>query len=117
MSTVNFISQVMAASKQPAPEVGMGATQMYYTDRHACTVVEVSKSGKRIAVVDDIATRTDNRGMTDSGQEYSYEPGNPEAKLYYTLRKNGTWVREGESMNGGTKLALGHRSHYRDFSF
>lgn len=112
--TGSLINHLVSGMASPVPTVGMGATILHWTDRRAATVTEVSRSGKRIGVVRDIATRTDKNGMSDS-QEYSYAPGS-ESPEFFTLRKNGAWVREGDSMNG-TRIAIGRREHYFDFSF
>lgn len=115
--TGSLINLVSGDARYPQPEVGMGATILMWTDRHAATVTKVSASRKQVTVQEDKATRTDNLGMTDSGQEYTFEP-NPDApERVYTLRKNGAWVRQGEPLRGGQRLAIGHRDHYYDFSF
>src|SRR4051812_8625416 len=103
--TNNLISNIMANSRQKTPAVGMGATMLMFSDRHAGTIVEVltSKAGVVNAFVwqRDNAKRTDNLGMTDSGQQYEFTP-NPEAsKVKVTLRKNGRWVVDGESLKNG----------------
>ena len=113
-----MINQILSAPKlnAPTPTVGMGATVCMFSDRHAMTIIEVSASGKRVVVQEDTATRTDTNGMSDS-QQYSYVP-NPEGSTQtFTLRKNGRWVRESETMRGGTCLAIGYRQKYHDFSF
>jgi hypothetical protein len=98
------------------PEVGMGATELFWTDRHAATVIEVSASGKSIKVQSDKAIRTDNQGMSDA-QSYRYEPNPNGAISVYTLRKNGQWVLKGDPLRGGQRLGLGYRRHYHDYSF
>lgn len=116
MSYGNLINRVMENTTSNKPTVGMGATIFGYSDRHAATVVSVSKDGKTVEIQRDIATRADTNGMSDS-QAYTYAP-NPDASIAtYTLRKNGTWVREGSSMKGGERIALGYRSEYYDYSF
>lgn len=112
--TGSLINHIMSGSAMPTPEVGMGATILSWSDRHAATITEVSKSGKRIGVVEDIATRTDNNGMSDS-QSYDYSPGNGGPR-YFTLRKNGAWVAEGESMKG-QRILIGTRDSHFDYSF
>ncbi len=97
--------------KPPTPEVGMGATILMYSDRHAATVVEIL-SPKRILIQEDTATRTDKNGMSES-QEYAYSP-NPKAPVReFSLRKSGRWVEK----KGSTVLMLGERDHYYDYSF
>jgi hypothetical protein len=97
------------------PEVGMGATKLLYSDRHACTIVQVIDDDT-VMVQEDQAHRTDTRGMSEA-QEYEYTP-DPTAQFEpFSRRKNGVWVRIGESMKQGTKLCIGVRQAYRDFSF
>lgn len=112
--TGSLVNHLYSGSKMPAPEVGMGATRLCWSDRHAATIVEVSKSGKALAIVEDIATRIDKNGMSES-QEYTFAPGTG-SPVWYTLRKNGAWVRKGDSIKG-ERLAVGGRSEYHDFSF
>ena len=96
------------------PEVGMGATELCYSDRHAYTVVDVNAKGTRIIVQQDKATRTDNLGMTDC-QSYSYEPNPNAPKIGLRLCKNGRWVRAGETQNG-IAFILGRRDEHYDFT-
>ena len=116
MTTGSFFNNMYGAAKNPEPTVGMGATILMWTDRHACTIVEVSKGGKRIGVQRDKATRSDGNGMSDA-QEYTYEPDTDNVIRYFTLRKSGAWVHEGDTMRGGEKIAIGFRREYHDFSF
>lgn len=116
MRTGSLINNIHGNSAQRSPEVGMGATVLMWTDRHAATITEVSKSGKAITIQRDVAKRTDNLGMSDA-QSYEYTP-NPDAdKQVFTLRKNGAWVRKGQSMKNGERLGIGYRNEYYDFSF
>jgi hypothetical protein len=99
------------------PEVGMGATEVIWTDRHASTVIFVSSNGKTVRVQQDKATRVDGRGMSDS-QTYEFERDPYGRITVYTLRKNGVWKRQGSPMNErGGYAYFGHRSEYYDFSF
>jgi hypothetical protein len=98
----------------PKPEVGMGATLLMYSDRHPYTIVEVRNDGKLIGVQRDDAKRTDKNGCSES-QEYEYSRC-PDAPVeWYSLRKNGSYVLVGESMNG-SPLRIGDREEYYDFS-
>jgi hypothetical protein len=94
------------------PTVGMGTTELCWTDRHAYTVVEVV-SDRKIIVQRDTATRSDKDGMSDS-QSYTYTPNPNEPRLVLTLRKDGKWRRMGDS---GNVFALGFRQEYQDYSF
>lgn len=112
--TGSLMNHLFSGARMAAPEVGMGATILMWTDRHAATIREVSKSGKRVGIVRDVATRIDKDGMSDA-QEYAFTPGGG-GIIYYTLRKNGAWVRQGDSIKG-ERLAIGARSEFHDFSF
>jgi hypothetical protein len=107
------LNNLLAGSSRVAgvpmePEVGMGITEIHWTDRHAGTITWVSPSGKSFRYREDKTTRTDSNGMSES-QSYTFEPGDgPERTARKT--KNG-WSAS------GTKIVLGYRSEYRDFSF
>lgn len=114
MRTGSIVNLLMDQSSQPVPLVGMGATELGWTDRHAYTVVEV-QTPKRIVVQADNTKRTDKNGMSEM-QVYEYTPNPNAAKEVLTLRKNGRWIRQGESSKS-TSFALGFRKAYHDFSF
>lgn len=115
MYTNSMTNLIMGGTTSLAPEVGMGATILHWTDRTACTVVHVSPNGRFLKVQVDKATRTDGHGMSDS-QSYSYERDPKGALSDFSLRKNGKWVRVGDSMKG-QRLMLGDRRQYHDYSF
>lgn len=107
----------MLAGSDPeiVPKVGMGATMIGWTDRHAYTVVEV-KSARHVVVQRDAVKRVDMNGISES-QRYEFS-ADPEGEMYeVTRRKNGRWVIKGESMKNGTKFVIGHREEYFDYSF
>ena len=113
--TNSLVNNIYANSRYPKPEVGMGATELLWTDRHACTITSIIND-KTIEVQRDKAIRTDSNGMSES-QEYRYEP-NPDAKkTIVTLRKNGRWVKKGDKMHNGTSFAIGARNEHYDYSF
>jgi hypothetical protein len=115
MTTGSLINNIWGDSQQPTPEVGMGATVLMWTDRTACTIVEVVND-KTIVVTADKATRTDDWGMSDA-QSYLYETQPDGHRVTYTLRKNGAWIAQGQSMKNGNRLAIGIRNTYYDYSF
>ena len=113
----SLFNHIMANSVPATPHVGMGATRLLYTDRQAGTIISVK--GKTIIWKRDESTRTLNEGesyMNDS-QSYDYKADPNGIEYTFTLRKNGRWVQQGESMQSGTKLSIGHRKEYHDFSF
>lgn len=93
------------------PAIGMGATVLAWTDRHAATVVAVSASGKTCTVREDMATRTDSNGMSEN-QSYTYTPDPNGREWTFRLTSKG-W----RAADGGPGLLLGERRHYHDFSF
>ncbi|WP_236745807.1 hypothetical protein [Mycobacteroides abscessus] len=107
---------VAANTRSANPEVGMGATIVMWSDRHAATIVAINERGTTVRVQQDRATRTDDHGISDC-QSYAYAP-NPEATVQtFTLRKTGRWIRKGESEKGGTALLIGRRDEHYDYSF
>jgi len=115
MTTGSLINNAMGQAQGAVPEVGMGATELCYTDRRPYTIVEVVNE-KTIMVQVDSSRRTDSNGMSEC-QEYEFTPNTSSNKIIVTRRKNGAWVIRGESMKGGTRFLIGHRSKYHDFSF
>ena len=113
MQTGSFVNHLYLNSNNPLPAVGDGATILYWTDRQACTVVEVSP--KRVVVQEDKTTRTDSLGMGDA-QSYSYEANLEGPKHTFTLRNNGRWVRQGDTKRG-TGIRFGTRDQYHDYGF
>lgn len=96
----------------PRPEIGMGITWTSGSDRYPGTIIEISASGKRIVFQEDIATRTDNNGMSES-QTYTFQP-DPTGTVYHaSFRKDGRW----KLMECKTPVYIGTRSKYYDFSF
>lgn len=102
------INELLCKSAQPIPEIGMGATVLFHTDRKAATVIAFTKC--TVTVQFDKATRTDNNGMSDS-QEYTYERDLAGNKLTFWKNARGCYGKP------GIGLDLGHRSEYYDFSF
>lgn len=115
-STGSLTNYLMSGTKgQPVPVVGMGATMLGWTDRHAATIVAVGPNGRWVEIRRDDAKRVDSNGMSEA-QDYEFTP-NPKAPvLRYSLRKDGGYVRVGEKFSG-VRLRIGERDCYHDFSF
>jgi len=113
METGSLVNHLMSGSKGQEPTVGMGVTELMWSDRHAYTIIEVIDS-KTLKVQQDTATRTDSNGMSDS-QDYRFEPNPQGHTVIITLRKSGRWMRKGEQKGSG--WTIGSRSEYHDFSF
>ena len=100
---------------EPAPVVGMGATMVMHSDRHACTVIEVVSPSKVVVQLDH-AVRTDTNGLSES-QTYNYSP-NPHGEIHtITKRLNGQWISQCQSLRSGQRWYVGVRQEYRDPSF
>jgi len=127
-SLVNHLYSRMTVGA-PIPEVGMGATKLLWTDRHAATVTKVTELKSKawayeISVVNDKALVIAG-SIHDGSAVYTFEP-NPSgyADMYRMDRKTGKWVRgyiNGKTnrfiqfRNGG--LIVGMRDHYYDPHF
>lgn len=102
--------------------VGLGVTLGGYgMDRHPATVVKVSNDLKKVWIRADGWERTDNNGMSET-QSYRYyaieaSSDDEQAHALYTLRKNGRYVRDGEDLRKGSRLHLGFRNRWNNYSF
>lgn len=112
MNTNGSLQNLMLHNAKPAtPTVGMGATEVRWTDRRPYTVVEV-KSDRRVVVKQDNWTRTDTNGMSDA-QTYTFEPNPDASPVVLSLRKDGKWKMVGDTQ----VFVLGTRQMYYDFGF
>lgn len=112
------------------PQAGDGVSECGWSDQRAMTVI--SRNGSTIKVQRDTAkllngmdsnevdklqfSRGGFVGHTSGTQRYDYSPNSDAGVGTYSRRKNGNWVRKGESMRGGTKLIAGRHEHY-DYNF
>ena len=98
------------------PAVGMGATVLFWTDRVAGTIIQVT--ARSFTVREDKAIRVDDNGMSDR-QEYRYEP-NEAGVLHEFVRIlrgkfKGGWRERGKKRGRG--VMIGRRSGHFDYSF
>jgi hypothetical protein len=108
--TASVVNNIMSSAVgAPTPEVGMGCTILKWSDRVAATIIKVT--AKTIDVQEDLATRIDNNGMSES-QRYTYERDPKGTIRVFRLTKNG-WRLSG----GGWGLGIGYRQSYHDYSF
>lgn len=105
--TGSVVNYLMSGSKgMPAPEVGMGATILMWSDRHAATIVKVTKT--QVHVKRDKAIRIDKNGVSET-QEYRFEP-DPDAPVEIFR-----WTKKGlRKAGGGAALRIGDRDEYCD---
>jgi hypothetical protein len=94
---------------EPTPTVGMGATVLLWTDRHAATVVKVTRC--TVSVQRDKATRTNPEAGMSESQSYSYEP-DPTATVEVFRKTKAGWRSA-----SGRHLRIGDRREYHDYSF
>jgi len=114
--------------------VGDGATVAGYSDSYACTIVEISKSGKTIVLredhadllngvdsgADDAMTFTPGGfvGHWEGQQRYSYKP-NPNGRVIKASfrKKVGRFVESGLKPEQGGSVSLGIRAKHHDYNF
>lgn len=120
--TISVTNYLMSGTKgAPKPEVGMGATILMWSDRHAATIVgvETFKSGARkgdvsvVRIQEDKSVRVDGNGQSED-QQYEFVP-NPNAPIK-TYRVNSRGAFKATTGAYGT-LRIGDRDEYRDPSF
>lgn len=118
--TGSLTNWIMSAGSMIEVEVGMGATILCWTDRHAATVI--AWDGKTLTVQTDKCERTDSNGMSDA-QQYRYAR-NVAGEVYrFRRRRNGQWCEVSKSEVSGRfvfqsrGLSLGERCEFHDFSF
>ena len=101
---------------QPEPEVGMGVTEMMWSDREPWEIIEVIDE-RHIVIRALDSKRIDNRGLSEC-QDYEYfsNENNRTARLFKT--KKGQWrERIGRNGLGDTKFVIGYADKYWDPSF
>ncbi len=106
-SVVNHL--LSGTNGEPTPVVGMGATILCWSDRHAATIVKVTPT--QVHVQRDIAKRIDTNGMSEC-QSYTYE-ADPTASVEVFRKTKRGWLAAG----GGNGLRIGDRREYHDYSF
>lgn len=115
---------------QPTPTVGMGATTLLWSDRHACTITKVlpQKDGGWMVLVQEDLARVISGSCFDGSARYDYHPNPDGAEWYFRFdarnpdkgwRKvsvnpaTGRWVYG----DGSVRLKIGVRDEYRDPHF
>lgn len=81
-------NRIHGQATSKTPKVGMGVTELLWSDRHAYEVIEVTDE-KHIKVRALKYTRTDNCGISEH-QEYKYE-SDPEGTVKHLVFRNGRW--------------------------
>lgn len=124
-SVINHVHS-RAVIGQPEPVVGMGATVLLWTDRHAATIVSVQKLGADVFVsVQHDRARVVAGNTMDGSAEYEFEPNRQGRLEHFRSRNGGAWQqvvfametqrwRKSATAHG---LRIGARDEYRDPSF
>lgn len=99
---------------QIKPIVGEGATIQMWADAHPQTIIEVSSDLKTVvvqednAILDPTALPMSNKWILGRNTEGVINT--------FTLRKNGRYIKKGNTMNGQA-LSLGGRRKYYSYEF
>lgn len=111
---------------QPVAVVGMGATELMWTDRDACTIVEVVMDKgevKRIATTSDDSKVVSGSGH-DGSAAYDHTSKPDGYRTYWRMSKAGKWesivpndVGRWVKSGNGKGLRIGSREKYSDPSF
>jgi len=100
----------------PKPEVGMGVTECFYSDREPYEVVEVMDD-RHIKVRRMDYKRVDEGGFSEM-QEYEYFSNENYPTVTLFLTKKGQWrERIGKNGLGHNCFMVGKAERYYDFSF
>ena len=129
----SLVNRMSEDYKSPVPEIGMGATVLGYSDRHAYTIVKVDKDGKRAWMTADTALRDDTWdyykqnyvGYTSnftSSDRREIRICNDERwrevnSVWRTIKDHPEGGKWGTSTQGASIVLLGSRSEYQDPSF
>ena len=109
--TKQIQEEKVKAIKSLVPEVGLGCTICYYSDRRAATITKVITPCK-------IEVRFNHTKCIDyyNGKYEILPELEGEAKVF-TKRRNGYWVAEGQPFKDGVLLMLHYQDHYIDPTF
>lgn len=107
-------NRLAEAAKMPEPVVGMGATELMYSDREAYEVIEVMDE-RHITVRSMKSTMKPGTDWLDQEYDYASDPNGTIAHLF--RKKNGQWVERYPGGTYGNGFALGYMEKYRDPSF
>lgn len=107
----SFQNRLAERAKNPKPEVGMGATALYWSDRQAYEIIAV-KDEKHITI-----RRMKAKCIDYFGGDWEVEPDPEGYTLSLYLSKNGWRERIGRNGLGDIKFAIGYACEYEDPSF
>lgn len=101
-------NRLLERDTETVPEIGMGATELCYSDRYPYTVVEILAKNK-IKVQEDSYEPADAEPMSNNWKCFP----NPEGRIETLIKTRKGWKRLG----GSTYFRLGIRQKYFDYSF
>lgn len=126
-SVINHL-QSRGVIGEPVPVVGMGASVLLWSDRHAASIIGVEALNSKVyqclvSVQEDNAMVVQGSQM-DGSAKYVFSP-NPNGPVRYfaKVRASGFWVPVIFAESGrlkkvqGPGLRIGERDHYYDPSF
>lgn len=99
------------AIRNLVPEVGLGCTICYYSDKRAATVTRIISPCKIEVTFNRVKCIDYYDGQYEVLKELE---GSPKV---FTKRRNGRWVAEGQSCKDGVLLMLHYQHHYIDPNF
>lgn len=105
----SVINRIAETAEGQIPEIGMGCTGYMWTDRIACTIIEIKAKNRIVVQRDDCKMEPWPSGYA---VDDSYTP-NPEGQTYELIKTKRGWKQVGCS----TRFVLGKRSEYCDPSF
>lgn len=109
--TTQVQEEKFQAIRNLVPEVGLGCTVCYYSDRRAATVTKVVSARK-------VEVRFNRTECLDYyAGHYNILPELEGGAKVFTKRSNGYWVAEGQPYKDGVLLMLHYQVHYIDPGF
>lgn len=104
----NLTNRLMEGPQDIIPEVGMGATQLSYSDRDPYTIIEIISKNKIKVQADD----AENVGESCYNQNWKITP-NKEGQIKTLVKTTKGW----KVLKGSTRFILGVRDKYFDYEF
>lgn len=123
-SVINHLHS-RAVIGQPEPVVGMGATVLLWSDRHAATITNVQQvRGKLIVTVQNDRATLVAGSSHDGSAEYRYSRNPGGSENHFRREDDGRWQRVVINRQtgrwgkvSGSGLRIGEREEYLDPSF
>jgi hypothetical protein len=105
------------------PQVGMGVTELMYSDRNVYTITVVDVNGRWFKCQEDRSAKDEENSDKEwpfRKQVYRYYRNHTAPEIKVTLRKDGEWRKVGVTTAGSTRTSyfvLNHRSKFFDYTF